>query len=374
MDSNNRISVEPTATPHPGEVISEYLEFHGWSQRDLARRTGLTPKTISVICTNKAPVTPPTALVLERVFRRPAHLWLNLQRQFDEAEARQRIREQSLQWENWACTFPLQEMKRLQFSLQPARSNVETLLDYFSVSSPESWNAVWQNCNVAYRQTRHLTKGLTSISVWARETELVAAGIETSDYNEKLLRSLVRDLRRLTAERAEEAVETARSLCANAGVAVVWVPELPDSGISGCARWISDKKALIGLTLRYKTEDQMWFSFFHQLGHLLLHRKKRPFVLDNAENDLFDRVVDPEMEKYEAEANQFASDALIPPAELTEFIRRRLFSDDDINGFSEDIGVSPGIVVGRLQYIGLLEPHQGNALKQTLGWKIPQTN
>lgn len=88
MDSNNRFSVEPAATPHPGEVIGEYLEFHGWSQRDLARRTGLTPKTIRVICANKAPVTATTALALERVFRRPAHLWLNLQRQFDEADAK----------------------------------------------------------------------------------------------------------------------------------------------------------------------------------------------------------------------------------------------------------------------------------------------
>jgi HTH-type transcriptional regulator / antitoxin HigA len=36
-------------------------------------------------------------------------------------------------------------------------------------------------------------------------------------------------------------------------------------------------------------------------------------VLDNAANDLSDRIVDPEMQLYEAEANQFAGDTLIPP-------------------------------------------------------------
>jgi antitoxin component HigA of HigAB toxin-antitoxin module len=55
-------SFEPTTVPHPGETVQEYLNFYGWSQRDLARRTGLTPKTISEICNGQGPITPTTAL------------------------------------------------------------------------------------------------------------------------------------------------------------------------------------------------------------------------------------------------------------------------------------------------------------------------
>ena len=90
MDSAHRIGLQPDTVPHPGETVVEYLEFYGWSQRDLARRTGLTPKTISEICNGKAPITPPTALTFEKVFQRPAHLWLNLQLHFDEAKVRLR--------------------------------------------------------------------------------------------------------------------------------------------------------------------------------------------------------------------------------------------------------------------------------------------
>ena len=374
MDSNDRISVESVAAPHPGEVIAEYLEHFGWSQRDLARRTGLTPKTISVICNAKAPVTATTALTLERAFRRPAHLWLNLQRQFDETEARRQERVQSVQWIDWARSFPLRDMRKFRFSLQPARSEVDMLLNYLGVSSPESWDTVWNNCDIAYRQTRQLSKSMASISAWVRETEIVATEIETADFNEKLLRSLIGQIRRFTAERVDEAVGPVQTLCATAGVAVVWVPELPQSGISGCARWLSNKKALIGLTLRYKTDDQMWFSFFHELGHLLLHKRMRSFVLDNAAHDLFDRIVDPEMERYETEANQFAADTLIPPAALSDFVSRHKFSNDDIYDFSEKVGVSPGIVVGRLQHLSFLAAYQGNALKQKLEWQIPDTD
>ena len=373
MDSNERVCIEPTTAPHPGEMVSEYLEFFGWSQRDLARRTGLTPKTISEICNRKAAIKPNTALTLERVFQRPAHLWLNLQRQFDETVARQQMLAQSNLWADWARKFPLKEMRKLQFSLNPARSDVDALLTYFGVSSPESWNSVWKACDVSYRQTRKLKKSTWAISAWARETELLATQIEMESFDEQRLLPLIEELRLFTRKRVEEAIDPVQKLCATAGVAVVWVPELPQSGISGCARWLPDKKALLGLTLRYKTDDQMWFSFFHELGHLLLHKSKRSFVLDNAAKDLSDRIVDPEMQKYEAEANQFAADTLIPPRALAAFVRAGTFTNESIHDFAEEIGIGPGILVGRLQHDGYLAGHQGNALKQKLHWQFKQT-
>src|ERR1700754_2299533 len=141
MDSNQlATSLQATAVPHPGEVVVDYLEFHGWAQRDLARRTGLTPKTISEICNGKAPITAPTALALEKVLQRPAHFWLNLQRQFDEAEARHYELAKSVKWSDWARKFPLKEMQKLRF-LKAGRSEVDTLLHFLGVSSPVSWNA-----------------------------------------------------------------------------------------------------------------------------------------------------------------------------------------------------------------------------------------
>jgi HTH-type transcriptional regulator/antitoxin HigA len=357
---------------HPGEIVSEYVEFHGWTQRDLARRTGLTPKTISEICNGKAPLTPTTALALEKVLRRPAHFWLNLQRQYDEAEARNRELRKSALWTDWAGKFPLKDMKRLRFSLPAARSDVDALLTFLGVSSPESWDAVWTASNVAYRQTRKFAQSAEAISVWVRETELTAEQMETAPFDEARLRASIGELRRLTREKADYIMDPVQSICSGFGIAVVLVPELPHCGISGSAQWLSDKKALIGLTLRYKTDDQFWFTFFHELAHILLHRKKRAFIVDNAADDLSDRVIDPEMQGYEAEANQFAADTLIPPAALSEFLRTRDTTNDAIHNFAEAIGVGPGIVVGRLQHEGILKGFQGNTLKQRLNWHFAE--
>jgi HTH-type transcriptional regulator / antitoxin HigA len=355
---------------HPGEIVSEYVEFHGWTQRDLARRTGLTPKTISEICNGKAPLTPTTALAFEKVLRRPAHFWLNLQRQYDEAEARNRELRKSALWTDWARKFPLKDMKRLRFSLPAGRSDVDALLTFLGVSSPESWDAVWTASNVAYRQTRKFAQSAEALSAWVRETELTAEQMETAPFDEAKLRASIGELRRLTREKADNILNPVQSICAGFGVAVVLVPELPHCGISGSAQWLSDKKALIGLTLRYKTDDQLWYTFFHELAHVLLHRKKKTLIVDNAADDLSDRIIDPEMQGYEAEANQFSADTLIPPAALSEFLRARTFTNESIYDFAEKIGVGPGVLVGRLQHDGVLKRFQGNAFKQNLNWKF----
>src|SRR2546430_394955 len=99
---------------HPGEHVVEYLEENGWTQRDLSRRTDLTPKTISEICNGKAPISPATALAFENVFGRPAQFWLNLQSQYDESVARAALKPKLDRWSGWAERFPLDKVIQLQ--------------------------------------------------------------------------------------------------------------------------------------------------------------------------------------------------------------------------------------------------------------------
>jgi hypothetical protein len=63
-----------------------------------------------------------------------------------------------------------------------------------------------------------------------------------------------------------------------------------------CARWLTDKRAMIALTC-VQTDDQIWFTFFRELAPLL-HRRRYSFVLDNASENLADKIVD-RMQRYE---------------------------------------------------------------------------
>ncbi len=143
-------------------------------------------------------------------------------------------------------------------------------------------------------------------------------------------------------------------LCADAGVAVAFVPELPKVRASGAARWLSPTKALIQVNYRYKTDDQLWFTFFHEAGHILKHGKRDVFIEDGElQND------------KEAEANKFAADFLIPPLEYRRFTSRTgHYRKTEIIEFAEQLEIAPGIVVGRLQHDGKLPPQNCNELKR----------
>lgn len=372
MGSN---TLRPISFAHPGETVVDYLDAYGWTQRDLSRRAGLTPKTISEICNGKAPISASTSLAFERVFGRPAQFWMNLQGRYDEAQVRQKEAEHSADWKQWVRKFPVNEM-RARGWLAPKgddpNTDVPAMLRFLGVSSPESWNAVWEASRVSYRQTRRFQTDDFAISAWVRATELAADEIAVESFDEKRAIAALPALRSITREPIDKALMTdAPEICASFGVAVVVVPALPRTGISGCARWLGDK-AILALSLRYKVDDQIWFTFFHELGHILKHRKRQAFILDNADETLSDGVVDPEMQVFEDEANRFAGDTLIPPAELKDFISLGVFDNKSIHDFADAMNIAPGILVGRLQREGLLAPHQGTRLKQRVDWSFDE--
>ena len=65
-----------------------------------------------------------------------------------------------------------------------------------------------------------------------------------------------------------------------------------------------------------------------------------------------DRQPTDEKPEIEKQADRFASDFLVPQAEIERFILRvrPLYSKILINQFANRIGVHPGIVVGQLQH------------------------
>ncbi|MBW4472615.1 MAG: ImmA/IrrE family metallo-endopeptidase [Stenomitos rutilans HA7619-LM2] len=270
----------------------------------------------------------------------------------------------------WSRIFPLKAMRKFQFSLPEGGSDAEVLLKFFGVQSPDAWRAKWGNYEVAFRQTQKFDFHREALTAWVREAEITASQIPLAEFDEAKLRSSLNVLRRLTREDAMPALDQAQVICSHCGVALVLVAELPGTRISGCSRWLTDSQAMVGLTPRYKSGEQLWFTFFHELGHILLHGNQQLFVVDNAADEMGDEVVDPVMAKYEEEADRFAADILIPPAELAKLPLHKPdeLTSELIQDFAESIEIHPGIVIHRLQHDKVLGHWQGNTLKQKLEW------
>lgn len=78
-----RLDPKITTPLHPGMTISEHMKSRGWMQSDLARRCGVSAKTISLLLRGKASISPDFSIALEHVLGRPAAFWLNLQAAYD---------------------------------------------------------------------------------------------------------------------------------------------------------------------------------------------------------------------------------------------------------------------------------------------------
>lgn len=150
-----------------------------------------------------------------------------------------------------------------------------------------------------------------------------------------------------------------RAMCADAGVVIVLVPELTGTHLSGAARWLGNK-AVIQLSLRHKSDDQFWFTLFHEAGHLLSSSRRQDF-LDAAEPD--------PSQTHRADekvADQFHRDLLLPPEDYEAFVQASDFSATAVRSFAQRQAIAPGIVVGRLERDGLLTPRQLRHMKKPI--------
>lgn len=353
---------EPDFLVAPGETLLETIEELELSQSDLAKRTGRPLKTINGIIKGNIAITPETALQFEKVLGVPSRFWLNLESNYRDLVAKQQERERLRQKVEWIKKFPIKKMIKMEwisFHNDPTEQ-LKVLFSFFGVASIESWEEIWDE-NIAFRKSEAFKSDLGAIAAWIRKAEIEAQKIECRPFDKDLLKSNIVKMRKLTTESDPNVfIPELTKLCSEAGIALVFIPELEGCRASGVTKWIGHNKALIALSLRYKSNDHLWFTFFHEIGHILLHGKKLTFV---------EGIVSDEQKQKEDEANAFSSNILIPKDKLKELIQSGTISRLKVLKFSEEIGIAPGIVVGRLQHAGIIPYKNLNGLKQYYTWK-----
>lgn len=353
-----RYEFQPDYAVPPGATLQETIDSLGMTQRDLAVRTGMAPKTINEIVKGKAPITPDTAVLLDRVTGVPARMWNSLESNYREQLAKIADRKRLEKDMTWLKTIPTRELiNRGVIEDQPDKvSLLHTVLSFFGVASSEAWNELWMKPCASFRKSPRFEAAPGAVATWLRLGELEAQRVKTQPYDRNKFQRVLTEIRQLTTKPAEDFTLRMVELAASAGVAVVFVKELKGCPTSGAARWLSPDKALIQLSLRYKTEDHFWFSFFHEAGHILHDPKKEVFIDDGHSED-----------EREARANQFAANLLIPVPAVSEL--PSLKSKAAVKAFAESIDITPGIVVGRLQREEYIPYTHMNDLKRRFCWK-----
>lgn len=344
----------------PGVQIREILEERGITQADFALRMGRSEKFISQLVNGKASLTHETALDLERVLGVPSAFWNNAEATYRDVLARMRTEATTTEQAEWAKSFPVKEMASrgwIARETSPAEQ-AEELLSFFGVTSAEAFRGYWSSeRRLATRMSGAYSAETASITAWLRAGEIAAEKIRTAPFDEKEFRRALNEFRGATRLPVAEWQPLLEQRCAQAGVAVVFVPDLPKTRCHAVSWWATRNRAIIQLGLRYKTDDQVWFSLFHEAGHLLLDDRSRAGVSNLR--------ADPVAEKR---ADEFAANLLIAPAAYQEFREHGRPTKAEVKAFAAQQGVAESIVVGRLQRDGVIPHSWMNDLKTTLSW------
>ena len=312
----------------PGRDLAEKLEEMGLDANDLAARMGYTPKAVNDILQGNCRITPEVAVMLEMITDISAGYWLRSQIAYDEYVTREKIKASLSDQSLWKKSFPSEINVRdwVQYNKGDEKSMMP-LLKFFAVASPQAWDSYYKDAKlkVAFRISLADVKDPYATSAWIRRGEILADRDPMEKQEQipvrKRLKAALPEIiafaaankvrpkskKRITywtpeAEVVDDCMTGLQELCRKIGIRVLFVQNFKCAPIHGMYRWYKDVP-LIQLHDRFEKRATMWFTFFHELAHVLYHGKKG-ICLQNIE------ITHNHPEK-EDEANCFAQTCMV---------------------------------------------------------------
>lgn len=354
---NNVTSFQPDWASPPGATIEDLLTERSISKKDFAAQLGRTPKQLQDLLKGAAQITDEIAERLSGLFGISKQFWVSRELQYREGLERLETNKR------WIGNFPTGDMVRFGWikAGRDAAERIAACLNFFGVANVADWQQQYGGGArlAAFRTSASFTSDEGALLAWLRMGEILANEASCAPWDREKFHAALSEMRKLTRVHAPKTfIPRLRELCADCGVALVIARAPTGCRASGVTRFVSADKAMLMLSVRHGTDDHLWFTFFHEAGHLVLHDTSALFLEGG-------QLCSGEEEK---EANKFSEDLLIPPQYQSKL--RTLPHDHlKIARFAREIGVSPGIVVGQMQHYGNLPRNHMNRLKRPYKWE-----
>lgn len=330
---SNYIEYNDKIAFHPGYYLKEIVDESGLTQEDFARRMGTTPKNLSILIHGEQSLSIDMASKLSRMLGTTIAYWLGLQQAYDEKVA-EFLSGEELKREREVFKLVDYKYFKENFNLPdfPRRvdEQIKCVREFLAVSSL----TVLEERNLAVSYRSYTEEPTISNVVNANAMVQIAINralkMETPKFNKRKFEKAIQFA--LTQTRNHDSFLPAiRKAFQEAGVALVVLPNLKNSGINGATKKV-DGKVLLMVNDRRHYADTFWFTLFHEIGHIMNGDLGLTFK-DEAED----------------EADLYAKRMLIPQDRYDEFIEKHNYFDEiTIVEFAKSINQDPGIVLGRL--------------------------
>jgi HTH-type transcriptional regulator/antitoxin HigA len=327
-----------------GEILAEELDARGWTQAEFAEVLDRPLQFVSEILNNKKQLTRESAAQIGAAFGSSAEVWLNLQDQYylarqrrddltqarlDEVRRRAALRQ----------FYPIVALaQRGLIHATDSRQQERDILDLYEIEElgqRADFALAARRSNVAERLTPTQEGWFVAVRKKARSARV-------GPFDRSALAALAPKLPR--ALKSPKDFAGLPSKLAAVGVRLVHVEAFPSSKIDGCA-FILDGVPVIGLSGRGRRLDKVLFTLLHEVAHLVLdHVGENPIVEDA------DEAAAPE-DDMESAADELAQVWALPGGLPGEPFR---VSEAWVTTTAERADVNPIVVIGRLQFSGLL--------------------
>lgn len=342
---------------HPGYYLKEIVEECGLTQADFAKRLDTTPKNLSLLMRGEQSLSIDMAAKLSRMLGTTVSYWLNLQQIYDEMQGeflssqelkREKEVFQYLDYNYFKSNFGLPDLPR------KIDEQIKCVREFLSVSSLRVLNE--RDMAVSFRSyTESLSESnIISANAMVQIAINIVLEREIPKFDKRKFRQAIEFALTQTSNH-QGFLPVIKEAFSKAGVALVVLPNLKNSGVNGATKKI-DGKIMLMVNDRRQYSDTFWFTMFHEIGHIL--------------NGDFGITFSRNKNETEDEADLYAQRKLIPQEEYEEFIVKYhgTFSEECIREFADAIGRDPGIVFGRLQNDGMI-PYTETSLSKRLRCK-----
>ena len=337
----------------PGETIKELLEVYNYTQQDLADKLNMELKTVNEILNGKAPIMADTAIKLEMIFSIDAVFWNNLEFNYRK-ELKEYEEQELLEYEYQEIKQIYKEMlkRNLVKETKNKKEIVENFKKFMEITKID--NIQEEYYKVACRQANIKKFDIMYLMVWIQIGLKKAREEEVKEYSKEKILSQIKEIRKLTImENQVEVREKLKLICNECGIIINYEKSMPNTAIYGISKWLNPNTPFIQVSDRGKNVATFWFSFMHELGHIIKGRKKMIFI------DAEDKIIENEEDKQilrdveEFKADEFSRNSLIPEKRYKDFIakhKEERITAKDIIDFAKKIEIAPCIVAGRIKF------------------------
>ncbi|MFY0641709.1 MAG: ImmA/IrrE family metallo-endopeptidase [Bermanella sp.] len=341
----------------PGDSISQLMKRKNKNVNTLSSVTGFSEEKINSILSGKEKINIKFAQSISKELGGSVEFWLKREKDYRENNIRI-----ISSFKDWVDSFPYSDLAK--YGWVDATSNVleryHNLLDYFSSDSIDEWDSRYMGLlsETSYRVSNSFDSDSYSVVAWLtkakRELNEKALGV----WDSKNLEGRLQEIKALTRKKDPEVfIPELEKILNEVGVSLSIIPTPKGCSLSGATFKSEIGNPIILLSSRYLSDDQFWFTLFHEIGHVLLHGD-RELIL---EGGMVDEII-------EKEADEFSSLQLIPLNYIDELNKITVRDWKKIPRLAKKIGVSSGVVLGQLQHRGVIPVSHLNKLKVRYKW------